>query len=108
MPGNTTISISILDKDYQVSCLPEEVTALKRSADYLDARFREMKENSSLVSFDRLAVMAALNIANDLLIQTEKAEKLDAQESALKELAGKVDSALVRLKGTGKLFFPQE
>ncbi len=72
MSDTQTVTVSIMDKDYQVSCAPDEVTALRQSAQYLDEKMREIKSSSNVFGLDRLAVMAALNIANDLLSQTQK------------------------------------
>ena len=98
MSEGKTIKVSILDIEYQVSCQPAEVAALQRSANYLDSKMREMKDNSSVFGLDRLAVMAALNITNDYLALTESADQLAQQQTGLESLAGKVDSALRRLK----------
>jgi cell division protein ZapA len=98
MSEGKTIKVSILDIEYQVSCQPSEVAALQKSAGYLDAKMREMKDNSSVIGLDRLAVMAALNITNDFLALTEKADQLAQRQTGLDSLTGKVDSALRRLK----------
>ena len=63
----TTVSVRILDKEYQVSCPPEEVDELTASAKHLDAQMRRIREGGVVVGLDRMAVMAALNIAHDLL-----------------------------------------
>ncbi len=109
MSDTKTVTVSILDKDYQVSCQANEVSALQRSADYLDQKMREMRDNSNVFGLDRLAVMAALNLTNDLLAESEKADALGTQQARMNhhiadqnaEIAGltdKVDSALDRLK----------
>ena len=109
MPESKTVRVSILDKDYQVSCEGSEVAALKQSAQFLDQKMREMKENSNVFGLDRLAVMAALNLTNELLAQSEKAAQLDSkqaetssrladQQIEIQNLHYKVDSALNRLK----------
>lgn len=109
MADPTTVRVSILDKEYQVSCSQDEIAALQRSANYLDEKMREMRDNSNVVGLDRLAVMAALNLTNDLLAQSEKADALDTrqheiagklsnQEAAIASLSDKLDSALDRLK----------
>ena len=109
MPESKTVRVSILDKDYQVSCEVGEVAALKQSAQFLDQKMREMKENSNVFGLDRLAVMAALNLTNELLAQSEKATQLDSkqaetsarladQQIEIQNLHYKVDSALNRLK----------
>ena len=109
MPESKTVRVSILDKDYLVSCEGSEVAALKQSAQFLDQKMREMKENSNVFGLDRLAVMAALNLTNELLAQSEKATQLDSkqteissrladQQIEIQKLHYKVDSALNRLK----------
>ena len=104
-----TITVSIFDKDYQVSCPPQEVQALRDSAFFLDQKMREMKENSNVIGLDRLAVMAALNLTNDLLAQSDQANQLNSKQSEIEnqmqnqsaeldQLGEKLDSALARLK----------
>ena len=94
-----TITVSILDKDYQVACPPEEVSALRESAQYLDDKMREMKESTSVFGLDRLAVMAALNIANDYISQTHKTLNVVSEHKTdLQNLNGKLDQALSRLR----------
>lgn len=107
MADTKTVRVSILDKQYQVSCEASEVAALQKSAAYLDQKMREMKASSSVIGLDRLAVMAALNLTNDLLTQSEVASELDsqrtqtadqlaAQEAAIARLNHKLDSAIDR------------
>lgn len=61
------VSVKILDKEYQVACPPEEQAALKESAEYLHRKMREIRDSGKIIGTDRIAVMAALNLANDLL-----------------------------------------
>ncbi len=99
MSDTQTVTVSIMDKDYQVSCGPDEVAALRQSAQYLDEKMREIKSSSNVFGLDRLAVMAALNIANDLLSQTQKTTDVTtSQRSEIHLLNGKLDQALTRLK----------
>ena len=109
MSDAKTVTVSILDKEYQVSCQANEVAALQRSAEYLDKKMREMRENSNVFGIDRVAVMAALNLTNELLAESEKANALGSQQvkmthkiaeqnAEIEILTNKVDSALDRLK----------
>jgi cell division protein ZapA len=109
MSDARTVRVSILDKEYQVSCAADEVAALQNSAHFLDQKMREMKDHSSVIGLDRLAVMAALNLTNELLAQSEKASELDSdkakianqlgsQQAEIASLNEKLDSALNRLK----------
>ena len=101
MADATTVTVRIIDKEYQVSCQPDEVQALKKSANYVDEKMREFKENSAVLGLDRLAVMVALNIANDFISETQKVESVQStQDENLKALSGKLEQALVRFKKT--------
>jgi len=78
MSDTTTVSVKILDKEYQVSCPREEVEALTASARHLDQQMRQIRETGKVFGLDRIAVMAALNIANELL---QKREQLNSIQS---------------------------
>lgn len=62
-----TIEVSILGRNYRVSCADGEREALMRAVDYLDAKMGEIKNIGKVNGTDRIAVMAALNIAHELL-----------------------------------------
>ncbi|RPG49104.1 MAG: cell division protein ZapA [Gammaproteobacteria bacterium TMED1] len=94
-----TIKVKILEKEYQVSCEPEEVDELRQSAHYVHDKMKEIKTNSSVVGLERLAVMVSLNIANDLLREKDKVLGVkSAQDNSVMVLAGKVEKALLRIK----------
>jgi len=67
MSETTQVNVRILDKEYQFACREEERVALLQAADYLDRMMREIRESGRIVGLDRIAVMAALNMANELL-----------------------------------------
>ena len=82
MSEQETISISIFDKSFKVSCPPDEVQALRDSAHYLDKKMREVKSARTVMGLDRVAVMAALNIANELLMATRDREALENEKGS--------------------------
>lgn len=97
-----TVSISILDKEYHINCPEDEVDALMESAAYLDEKMRTIKTNSKVYGLERVAIMAALNIANDFLSESSHSVALsDEQSESLKLLVGKVDHAIKRLRAVG-------
>ena len=99
MSDSKTVTVSILDKSYQVNCAPDEVKALRESAQYLDEKMREVKTNSNVLGLDRLAVMVALNITNDLLLQSDNTAELEKSHlDQLKTLDGKLDQAIARFR----------
>ena len=95
----TTISVTILDKDYQVSCPVDEVDALTASARYLDQQMAEIRESGKVLGSDRIAVMAALNIANEFLNNRESLEVTqDLLDNSLVNLTERVSQALEQQK----------
>ena len=99
MPEAKTVTVSILDKTYQVACPPEEVAALKASADYLDSKMREVKNSAGVLGLDRIAVMAARTITNEYLSEANKSkDTVASQDRELAQLTGKLDSALSRIR----------
>ncbi len=92
---NAQISVRILDKEYQVACPASERTDLLDSAEILNERMREIRDSGRIVGLDRIAVMAALNMANDLLHAQERDKTLEGDiSSRLKLISDRVDSVL--------------
>ena len=66
------VSIKILGKDYRIACSEEEQEGLLRSAQELDDQMREIRDTANINGTDRIAVMAALNLAHELHQQQSK------------------------------------
>jgi len=95
----TTISVKILDKDYQVSCPVEEVDALTASARYLDEQMSEIRESGKVLGADRIAVMAALNITNEFLNNRDTLESTQGLiDTSLVDLTERVSQVLEQQK----------
>ena len=89
------VSVRILDKEYQVACPAEERTDLLDSAEILNSKMREIRDSGRIVGLDRIAVMAALNMANDLLHAKERDKELEGDISdRLKSISDRVDNVL--------------
>jgi cell division protein ZapA len=61
------LDIHLLGRDYKVACKEYERAELLDAVAFLDQRMREIREGGKTAAVDRIAVMAALNIANELL-----------------------------------------
>lgn len=89
------VSVRILDKEYQVACPSSERTDLLDSAEILNAKMREIRDSGRIVGLDRIAVMAALNMANDLLHAQARDRLLEGDLSTrLKTISERVESVL--------------
>jgi cell division protein ZapA len=95
MSEPSRVTIKILDKEYQVACPPDERTALLDSAELLNARMREIRDRGRVVGLERIAVMAALNIANELLHSRDRGDVLETKAKAkVRAMRERVESAL--------------
>jgi cell division protein ZapA len=61
------VDITILGREYRVACTDEERESLLTAAAFLDRRMREIRDNAKVTGNEKVAVMAALNIAHELL-----------------------------------------
>ncbi len=89
------VSVRILEKEYQVSCPASERTDLLDSAEVLNAKMREIRDSGKVVGLDRIAVMAALNMANELLHSQAKDKALEGTlGNRLKLITERVENVL--------------
>lgn len=89
------VSVTILGEEYLISCPPEEEVALQQSAELLDERMKEIRASGKVMNSERVAVMAGLNLSNELLSQqllaSSESGKIDEQ---LRSLRHKIETAL--------------
>ncbi len=89
------VSIRILEKEYQVACPANEKADLMASAELLNQKMREIRDSGKVVGLDRVAVMAALNMANELLQRTGQDQELkDIVGLRVKAMRERLDTAL--------------
>jgi cell division protein ZapA len=95
----TRVSIRILEKEYQVACPVEERTDLLDAAELLNGKMREIRESGAVMGLDRIAVMAALNLANELLKLKNSGINVDLDVvDRMRQLRERVESAITRGK----------
>jgi len=91
------VSIRILEKEYLVACPYEERSALLDSAEFLNAKMREIRDSGKVVGLDRIAVMAALNITHELLKAQTAGRRADGELGGrVRTLRERIDGALER------------
>lgn len=64
---DNNISIQLLDKEFLISCPPENQPQLIAAAQELNRRMKAIKTGGRVFGLERIAVMAALNLSHDLL-----------------------------------------
>jgi cell division protein ZapA len=93
--GLRPVTITILEKEYLISCHDEERDQLHTAAAFLNDKMREVKNGGKVVGTERIAVMAALNITSELLSRRSETEELSSSvDSTIRRLRSKIDAAL--------------
>lgn len=89
------VSIRILEKEYQVACPSSEQADLVAAAELLNRNMRDIRDRGKVVGLDRVAVMAALNLANEVIKFRSRDEELNnTVGSRIESLRDKLDTAL--------------
>jgi cell division protein ZapA len=91
------VAVRILEKEYFIACPYDERSALLDAAEYLNARMREVRDSGKIVGLDRIAVMVALNLANELLTIRQREAKLESEAvGRVRGLRERVESSLAK------------
>ena len=77
-PDQARVSVRIMEKEYVVACPYDERSALLDAAEFLNSRMREIRDTGKVIGLDRIAVMAALNLAHEFLKGKDRESKLDS------------------------------
>ncbi len=89
------IDVTILDRTLRVACSEEEEPALREAVAYLDARMREIRDSGKAAGHDRIAIMAALNIAHELLsLQLPNGFDIGTFKRRMKSMSATIDEAI--------------
>lgn len=96
-----TLDVNILGRDYKVACKESERAELTEAVAYLDQQMRDIRGNGKVAGSDRIAVMAALNIAHELLRARRAAPVPAAVDGALNGAAPDAAVSQRRIKAMG-------
>ncbi len=89
------VTVRILEREYRVMCAPEQRRELMESALHVDQQMRQVRDGGRISSLDKIAVMCALNMAEELLqLRQQLAERQQKVDQRLHDLANRLDSAL--------------
>jgi len=89
------VKVNLLDKEFLVACPKGEEEALRAAAHYLNERMRGIRDSGKVIGMERIAVMAALNITNELLRERGDDEG-DAESTVqrIERLTAKLEAAI--------------
>ena len=90
-----TLDVSIMGRNYRVTCADDEREALLAAVAYVDQKMTEIKTASKVAGTERIAVMTALNIANELLsIKIGSGFDIAELKRRMNSVQSKLDQAL--------------
>ncbi|MBE0505123.1 MAG: cell division protein ZapA [Marinospirillum sp.] len=99
---NTT-EITLLDRKYLIACPAGEQDGLLRSAQYLNRKMQEIRQTGKVLSLERMAIMAALNITHDMLSREAAGQGSETQVARVNSRMDKVLQELDAMIGSRKV-----
>ena len=89
------VELTIMGKEYKIACATDERNELVQSAHKLDVQMRQMRDSGKITGADKIAVMAALNLAHELeLMKTQNAKLHQSLNECLARMTHKIENLL--------------
>lgn len=93
MADTEMVTVRILDREYQVMCTPDERRGLIDAALYLDGQMRQIRDSGKLTSMEKIAVMCALNLSDELLkLRADRDARSEQVDQRILDLARRVEA----------------
>lgn len=98
-------NVEILGKYYSIRCPETELSSLEEAAAYLHKKMQEVQDSGKAINLERIAIMAALNITNDMLQAGEqKASLMDKINQQIAHIQSKLENMMNRPDQTELLY----
>ena len=95
--GAKTVEVTLLGRTYRVACADGEREALMQAVAYLDAKMNEIRKAGKVMGAERIAVMAALNVAHELLsVKIGSGFDVGHAKRRLSDIESQLDSAIAK------------
>ena len=92
-----TVEVNLLGRTYRVACADGEREALMQAVAYLDAKMSEIRKAGKVMGAERIAVMAALNVAHELLsVKLGNGFDLGVAKRRIHEIESQLDDAIAK------------
>lgn len=89
------ITVRILEREYRVMCTPDQRRDLMESALFLDQQMRQIRDSGRISSIDKIAVMAALNLAEEILkLRQQSVDRRETVDQRIRQMADQLERAL--------------
>jgi len=92
---NNQTTVKLLGRDFQVKCPPDKIGELQQSARYLNEKMEEVANRGNILSIDRIAAIAALNITYELQqSQKQKNQYIDSINQRIHSIQEKIERSI--------------
>ena len=89
------LDVTIMGREFRVACPEDEQQALLDSVAYLDKKMREIRDTGKAIGVERIAIMAALNIAHEFLgIRLAGSFDIGEDKRRMNNMQAQIDQAL--------------
>ena len=88
------LDVTILGRQFRVACTEDEKQGLLKAVDYLDRNMREIRDSGKVIGVERIAIMAALNLAHELLSMNVDGVDLGEVRRRMAEMRTMIDEVL--------------
>ena len=92
------LTITIMDKEYRVACPEEEKDNLKASANLLNNKISEIKQQGSVIGTERIAIMAALNMSHEILLNEALTAEHDDLNQRIDALSERINDSMSNIQ----------
>jgi cell division protein ZapA len=95
--GPNTVEVTLLGRTYRVACEEGERESLMQAVAYIDAKMNEIRKAGKVTGSERIAVMAALNVAHELLsVRLGSGFDLGKAKRRISAIESKIDEAIAK------------
>ncbi|MFA6178025.1 MAG: cell division protein ZapA [Methylophilaceae bacterium] len=94
MSDTRGVDVNIMGREFKVSCSEDEREGLITSVNYLDKKMREIRDTGKVIGVERIAIMAALNLAHELLTTRSGGVDIGDLKRRIVAMQDQIDSAV--------------
>ena len=89
------VDVSIMGREFTVSCTDEERQGLLNAVNYLDKKMHDIRDSGKVVGVERIAIMAALNLSHEVLNTKTGDVDIGDYKRRINAMQSQIDEALI-------------
>jgi cell division protein ZapA len=88
------VEVNIMGREFTIACPQEEREGLLSAVAYLDKKMCDIRDSGKIVGVERIAMMAALNLAHELLTTRSGGVDIGGMKGKIARMQSMVDDAI--------------